>query len=196
MTSKQIERIQNRIAAVKRQLAAEKRKFGGYDDSRGARYLPTRYFIQLGDYAGGLRYIKWFNRNFPDDGGFPEFLFECTIILFKTDRLKKATAMAWETFRSNTYWFDHFFSRVITPVDKWEGSNTSRAEYTECLEYSSRQPELEDFSQWLAAFTSSENFVLCGMKFIEIQKRLKTTSGRDERLDLIRQEGRLGDYFK
>lgn len=53
MTPKQAERLIKKIAVIKRVLAAEKRKFGGYDDSRGLRYLPTRYYLQLGDYRGG-----------------------------------------------------------------------------------------------------------------------------------------------
>ncbi|UFH57660.1 hypothetical protein [Spirosoma sp. KNUC1025] len=53
MTPKQIQRLEKKIAAIKRALAAEKRKFGGYDDSRGLRYLPTRYYLQLGDIKGG-----------------------------------------------------------------------------------------------------------------------------------------------
>ncbi len=90
MTPKQAERLQKKIADIKRVLAAEKRKFGGYDDSRGLRYQPTEYYIKLADYAGVLRYLRWFARQFPDDAGFPDFLFECTILLFKTGKTKEA----------------------------------------------------------------------------------------------------------
>lgn len=83
MTPKQIERLRDKISRIKRTLAAEKRKFGWYDDSRGLRYLPTKYFVEIQDYKGGLGYLRWFSKNFPDDGGFPDFLFEWTIILFK-----------------------------------------------------------------------------------------------------------------
>lgn len=76
MTAKQIEKLQNKIADIKQALATEKRKFGGYDDSRGLRYLPTKYFIQLGDFLGGQAYTTWFDKNFSDDVGFPDFLFE------------------------------------------------------------------------------------------------------------------------
>jgi hypothetical protein len=66
MTPKQADRLRQQIAAIRRTLAAEK-KFGGYDDSRGLRYLPTRYYVQLTDFAGGLSYTRWFAKNFPDD---------------------------------------------------------------------------------------------------------------------------------
>src|SRR5699024_10525078 len=101
MTPKQAERLQKKISDIRRALAAEKRKFGAYDDSRGLRYLPTRYYMQLGDYRGGLTYLRWFSKNFPDDGGFPDFLFEWTVILFKSGRLKEAAQKAFETFCAN-----------------------------------------------------------------------------------------------
>jgi hypothetical protein len=42
MTPKQIEILKKKIADIRRTLAAEKRKFGVYDDSGGLRYLPTK----------------------------------------------------------------------------------------------------------------------------------------------------------
>src|SRR6266542_3206172 len=83
MTPRQTERIKKKVADIKRTLANEKKKLGGYDDSRGLRYLPTKFFIQLQDFQSGLTYTKWFQNNFLDDIGFPDFLFEWTIILFK-----------------------------------------------------------------------------------------------------------------
>jgi hypothetical protein len=50
----QTEKIKKKIADIKHILAAEKRKFGAYDGSRGLRYFPASYFVQLGDYKGGL----------------------------------------------------------------------------------------------------------------------------------------------
>lgn len=187
MTPKQIERTKKKIADIKRKLAAEKRKFGCYDDSRGLRYLPTKYFIQLGDYADGLTYFKWFNKNFPDDSGFPEFLFEWTIILFKTGKIKEAQQKAFQTFCSNPYWFDKFFGRAITPIDMWHNSNVTRPEYTKALEYSSTQPELTDFSSWLDSIISTPDFCNRSKQYIDIYKRLKTETDNEVRYYLLRQ---------
>ena len=89
MTPKQAERIKNKIKKIKTALAADKKRWGGfYDDSRGLRYIPPQLYIELNDFTGGLRYLNWFNKNFPDDSGYPDFLFEWTIVLFKTGRLK------------------------------------------------------------------------------------------------------------
>lgn len=191
MTPKQIERLKKKIADIKRTLTAEKRKFGGYDDSRGIRYLPTKYYIQLGDYSGGLTYTKWFNKNFPDDCGFPDFLFEWTIILFKNSKIKEAEKKAFETFCSNTYLFDKFFGRPIMPIDKWEGSNLDAPTFTKYFDYSSAQPELADFSEWLNKYISGEEFINRSDKYINIQKKLKTENDKETRHYLVMQARQL-----
>ena len=179
MTPKQIERAKKKIADIKRTLAAEKRKFGCYDDSRGLRYLPTKYFIQLGDYNGGQAYLKWFEKNFPDDGGFPEFLFEQTIIFFKCGKLKEAEQKAFQTFCSNPYWFDRFFDKPITQLDMWHSSNITRPEYTEALKYSSTEQNLADFTDWLNKLISTDDFINRSNKYVDIYRRLNTETDKE-----------------
>lgn len=191
LTPKQIEKLRAKISKIKRTLAAEKRKIGCYDDSRGLRYLPTRYFIRLGDYKGGLTYLKWFNKNFPDDAGFPEFLFESTIILFKNNKIKEAEKKGFQTFCSNIYWFDKFFGRQIVPVDMWYSSNITIPAYTNDLEYSSGQPDLTDFSEWLAKLIATENFANRSKKYIDVYKRLKTETDEETRSYLVKQAFQL-----
>lgn len=187
MTPKQIERAKEKIAGIKRTLAAEKRKFGCYDDSRGLRYQPPKYFIQLGDFSGGLTYLKWFDKNFPDDSGFPEFLFEQTIILFKAGKIKEAEQKAFQTFCSNPYWFDKFFGRPLLPLDIWHSSNTTRPEYTEALEYSSSHPGLAEFSDWLEKLLLTDRFVTRSNKYIDIYRKLKTETNQEMRSYLVQQ---------
>ena len=191
MTPKQIERLKKKIADIKRSLAAEKRKFGCYDDGRGLRYLPTKYLIQLTDYSGGLTYTKWFDKNFPDDRGFPDFLFEWAIILFKCGKIKEAEKKAFQTFCSNTYLFDKYFGRQIIPIDKWEGSNLEIPAFTKYLDYSSDQKELADFTQWLDTLISTQSFTNKSNKYIEIQKRLKTEGDRETRQYLVKAANQL-----
>lgn len=90
-------------------------------------------------------------------------------------------------FCSNTYLFDKFFGRPITPVDKWEGSNLAVAGFTEYLDYSSRQEELADFSVWLDKLISTEHFINRSNKYIDIYKRLKTEKDKETRHYLVMQ---------
>lgn len=193
MTPKQQERIKNKIKKIKAALAADKKYWGGqYHDGRGLRYMPPQLYIELNDFTGGLRYFNWFNKNFPDDSCYPDFLFEWTIILFKTGRLKEAEKKAFETFCSNTYLFDIFFGRQVTELKKYEGSNLETQKFADnqfC--YSNTQDNLTDFSEWLDKFISTEKFILLGNKFLDIQKRLETENDTETRHYLIQHERQL-----
>jgi hypothetical protein len=187
MTPNQTERLKRKIAEIKQILAAEKRRYGCYDDSWGLRYLPTGYFVRLGDYAGGVAYLKWFYRNFPDDGGCPEFLFESAILFFKTGRSKEAEKAVFQTFCSNPYWIDRFFDRRLTPLDIWHSSNLTTVEYTEALTYSSKDPDLDDFSGWLHEVTLTDDFTRRSNRNIGIYSRLKTETDKEMRRLLIKE---------
>ena len=193
MTPKQQERIKNKIKKIKAALAADKKYWGGqHHDGHGLRYIPPQLYIELKNYTGGLRYFNWFNKNFPDDSGYPNFLFEWTIILFKTGRLKKAERKAFETFCSNAYLFDIYFGRQVTNSKKWEGSNLESQEFADqqfC--YSTKQNNLADFSEWLDKFIRTENFILLSNQFIDIQKRLETESDTETRYYLIHYKRKL-----
>jgi tetratricopeptide (TPR) repeat protein len=191
MTPKQIEKLKKKIADIKRILAAEKRKFGAYDDSRGLRYLPTGYFVQLGDYKDGLAYLKWFYKNFPDDGGFPEFLFDSAILLFKAERFNEAANAAFQTFCSNPYWIDHFLGGPRVPLDIWQSSNLMQVEYTQALTYTSDQPDLLDFSDWLRDLISTEEFIRRSIRYVEIYRQLKTETDKESRRRLVQEAFQL-----
>jgi hypothetical protein len=197
MTEKQIERVKTKIKKIKAALAADKKRWGGfYDDSRGLRYAPPRLYIQIADFSGGLRYMNWFQKNFPDDSCYPDFLFEWTIILFKTGRLKEAEKKAFQTFCHNTYLFDKFFNKEIIPIDKFESSNLEVAEFIKSsFDYIHSQDNLTDFSEWLNNFIKTEKFVQQSNKLIEINKRLKNEKDSETRWYLIEQADQLEKEF-
>ncbi len=193
MTPKQEERLKGKIKKIKAALAADKRIWGGYHhDGQGLRYAPPQFYIQLNDFKGGLRYLNWFNKTFPDDSGYPDFLFEWTIILFKTGRLKEAEKKAFQTFIRNTYLFDKFLGKPITIIDKWEGSNLERAGYAmNYFKYSKHQENLLDFSAWLDNLLQTEKFKDLAVRYIEIKKRLKNEHDYETRSSLVNQSDQL-----
>ncbi len=175
MTPKQIERIQIKISKIKRELAADKKRHGGYfDDSRGLRYLPPELYLKLQDYKGALRYYNWFNKNFPDDSGFPIFLFEWSLTLFKNGKFKEAEKKVLETFFSNIYLIHKFLNKEYLPIEISERSNWEISTLADSLIYTNSEIEFKDFSDWLSKFVDSEKFQKYASKFIEIEERLKT----------------------
>ena len=195
MTSKVILKIRKSIVNIKRSLAAEKRKFGCYDDGRGLRYLPPGLFIQLSDYSGGMTYLKWFNKNFPDDIGFPIFLFEWTIILFKCGKIKEAESKALQTYYSNTYLFDKYLNRPIVQLNKHEASNWETPSLASRLPYSCVDVELNDFGAWLNGFTASDRFNDFKQKYMEVNTRLKNETDEETRHYLVMQNIQLRDLI-
>ncbi|MCM5530647.1 hypothetical protein [Parasegetibacter sp. NRK P23] len=195
MTPKKIEALKTKISKIKRTLAADKRKYGCYDDSRGIRYLPVKYFIELEDYKGGLAYLRWFSKNFPDDIGFPDFLFEWTIVLFKSGRIKEATKKAFETFYANTYLFDQFFGKPLIQIDKWEGSNLQTISFAQTLQYSYIEPSLKDFADWLEQTILEDEFHMRCDLYIDIQRQLRTERDQERRSDLVAQIRDLVDSY-
>ena len=187
MTPRQQERIKNKIKKIKAALAADKKRWGGfYHDGQGLRYSPPGLYIQLGDFSGGLRYLNWFNKNFPDDSGYPDFLFEWTVILFKTGRLKEAEKKVFQTFTSNTYLLDKFLGRPVIPIDKWEGSNVEVIDFAlDHFDYTPKQENLSGFAEWLDEFTKTERFISLAAKYIDIQKRLKNEKDMETRHYLV-----------
>jgi hypothetical protein len=197
MTENQAERIRNKIKKIKAALAADKKYWGGYyHDGSGLRYLPLQHYIKLEDYTGGLRYINWFNKNFPDDGCHPDFLFECSVILFKTGRLKEAEKKAIETFCDNTYIFDKLFGLSFTEIKKWESSLMASKDYAiKHFSYSGKEDHLADFIQWLEKITTTDKFVSFCSEFISIMQALKTEEEPKKRKALLDEERKITEEY-
>jgi len=187
MTDRQINSVRTKIEKIKKALADDKRHWGGqYHDGRGLRYLPPEYYLKIEDYAGALRYFNWFQKNFPDDSCFPDFLFAWTITLFYKDKLEDARKMAYRTYFRNTYLFDKYFGRPIVPTEKWEGSNLETPEYAEHFSYSSADNKLVAFTEWLRKLTNSDDFRQISKTFIDLNRRLKYLPAGVERTEIIR----------
>ncbi len=185
MTEKQRQRLRDKIEKIKRTLTAEKRRLGCFDDSRGLRYVPTELYVKLGDFKGGLKYLKWFDKNFPDDSGLPEFLFESTIILLKTDNIEKAEEKALKTYFSNTFLFDKYFLREPESPDKMTNSNTQELDWLKDFHLTHDQDELLEFSDWLNKFTKTEKFKHTVDEFGTIRKELETEPVGQRRTMLV-----------
>lgn len=187
MTPKQADRLRREITAIRRTLAAEKRKFGGYDDSRGLRYLPTRYYVQLADFAGGLTYLRWFWRNFPTDVGFADFLFEATIILVKQGKLVEAARQAMATYRADRQLLARFLDAPAPPAEAWENAPLTAEAYARYFATLGSPNTLLDVTEWISELTSSEEFVARAEQFSDLHRQLHGEQDREKRRHLLDQ---------
>jgi hypothetical protein len=186
MTEKQIERVKARIQKYKRALAADKKYWGGqYHDGQGIRYIIPEQFIKIEDYKGGLRYLNWFEKNFPDDSGFPIFLFEWAFILFKCNKLIEAENKAHRTFFSNTYLFDKFLEKEPLRIDKEESSNWEYESLVDNFPYSRKDREFMEFASWTEKVLSSRIFLDKANEFMDIERKLKSEPVGKKRTELV-----------
>ena len=195
MTEKQAERIRLKIKKIRAALAAERKFFGGfYDDSRGQRYLPPRYYIQLADWTGGLTYFRWFLKNFPDDCGFGEFWLEAAIIYYKSGKMDQAEMMAYRTFFSNAYVLDVFFGRPVR--DKLSDLGQSHSlEFAERLPYSAGQAGLGDFADWLEECTGSSAFIKVRDDYTNLYQKINALNVSKERSALLKEASELESQY-
>lgn len=195
MSPKQIDIIKNKISRIKLDLANEKKRYGGHIDRGGLRYLPPELYLKLNDYKGALRYFNWFHKNFDDDLGFPIFLFEWSITLFKCKKFKEAEKMVLKTFFSNTYLIDKFFDKEFLELGLKEESNWEKRELVENLIYHHSIAELIDFSSWLSEFSNSPKFYQYANEFIDIERQLMSEPVGIKRSKLVnRRFSLLNDY--
>lgn len=192
MTPKQVERIQGKIKKLKAALSRDKRQWGGYyHDGKGLRYLIPRLYLQLRDYKGGQRYFNWFHKEFPDDSGYPDFMFEWSVILFMNGKTRDAEKKLFEAYCRNTYIIDKFIGKEIIPIEKWEGSNLEDAEFVNHFNYSSKDEDLTSFSEWLTGIVASEKFIRATEKYIETEKKLLHEKDYATRCLLVEQQRQL-----
>jgi hypothetical protein len=186
MTEKQIERVKIKIDKYKKALAADKRHWGGeYHDGQGIRYIIPEQYIKIKDYKGGLRYFNWFKKTFPDDIGYPIFLFEWTFVLFQNGKLQDAEKKAHATFFSNTYMFDKFLGKEPLQLDKNESSNWESESLLQYFHYSSKDIAFEAFANWLETVLQSRLFLDKANEFIELERQLKNESVGKRRTEIV-----------
>jgi hypothetical protein len=186
MTEKQIERVKIKIDKYKKALAADKRHWGGqYHDGQGIRYIIPEQYIKIKDYKGGLKYFNWFDKTFPDDSGYPIFLFEWTFILYQNNNLQDAEKKAHQTFFSNTYLFDKFLGKESLQLDKNESSNWEFESLVQYFHYSSKDIEFLAFADWLEAVLQSRTFLDKANEFIALERQLKDEPIGKRRTEIV-----------
>ncbi|HPT73108.1 MAG TPA: hypothetical protein PLE74_12610, partial [Candidatus Cloacimonadota bacterium] len=166
MTPIEKQNLLDEIERIKASIETEVQLLDGYNDELREVYLPIQYYLKLDDYKTGLKYLRWYQKIVHGDVGAPDFIFECSLILFMNDKLKEAKRKAVEAFFNNTYIFDKFFGRELAPIDKLESWDNEKPEYLADFKYSSTQPQLAAFSQWLSEFERSDKFQSISKRFI------------------------------
>jgi len=185
MTEKQIERIRTKITRVKRALADDKKRWGGYyDDSGGIRYMVPSLYLKIRDFKGAMNYFRWFDKNFPDDCCYGEFLLEWSITLFKLGKVEDARQMIIDVYLEDTRVLNKFFGKEVTMVDETIDSFELDWSAEQVLGYSAEEKDWADFAVWLNVVLTSEPFLSISKEYLDIQRQLKMESDPAKRSNL------------
>jgi hypothetical protein len=188
MTPAQITRIQTRIIKLRKILAAERARFGGYDDSAGRRYTILNLYVSAADYKGAFVYLRWFFKNFPDDSGFPFFWVEACMTYFYNKKVDQARSMAFNAFVSNPSIWEVFFTGTATEVEGIKpSSNWEELELALQLPYRANQDQYGDFSSWLQECLADPQMQELIQTYFDLKLKLSTTPVGQLRTSLVEQ---------
>jgi len=188
MTPAQITRIQTKIIKLRKILAAERARFGGYDDSAGNRYTILNLYVSIADFKGALIYLRWFLKNFPDDSGFPFFWVEVCMTYFYNKKLDQARSMAFNAFASNPYIWEVFFTGTATEVEGMKStSNWEGVELALQLPYRADQEQYAQFATWLQTCLAEPKMQELIQIFFDLKLKVSTTPVGPLRTSLVKQ---------
>ena len=188
MTSEQISLIKTKIIKLRKILATERARFGGYDDSAGRRYTILNLYVSIADYKGAAVYLRWFFKNFPDDSGFSFFWVEACITYFYNNKLDQARSMAFKAFVANPYTWEVFFTGTATevpgikPNSNWEG-----VELALQLPYRADQEQCAQFATWLQTCLAEPKMQDLIQTYFDLKLKLPITPVGTLRTSLVEQ---------
>lgn len=184
MTEKQIERIKLSIKKHRAALTAEKRKFGGFDDSAGRRYFISDLYMRIADYKGAITYKKWFDKNFPDDIGGPLLSLNWSIAYYGLGQITETKIYTIDTAFQNIYLHGLLLEREVTRIDIYE-HGYDMFEFAQSMIKDSKKVVTQPYLDWLSTFVDTDEYKAPINKFITLNKLLKDENNRDKRIELI-----------
>lgn len=191
MTEKQIEKIKKKIRSYRALLSAEKRKFGGYDDSRGTRYVIAEFYIRIKDFKGAQRYYNWFAREFDQDVGFPDFNLFWAMTLYENKKITEAIRKVYKTVFSNTYLLDLICDKNPQSIDKSETWGAESLSYAKQIEDECKKIITPGFKNWVCEVIETDDFKNNMNRFISLQKLIKDENPGKQRNALLNASGTL-----
>ncbi len=181
---KRTETIKKHIEKYEKYLQSEKRKFGGYHDGGGIRYLIGSYYMLAGDIEGALQYYKWFKKAFQDDGGEPGQYLSWTLALYKSGDLKKAYSKFLQTLFKNPYVIARLIGiDYVLPYKP--GSNVPTKEWSDWIPDEIYNLWDGEAKIWIKESFYSEKTQELLIKFNDLGKKLETEPVGPKRSKLV-----------
>lgn len=185
MTEKQIDKIKLSIRKLRAVLTAEKRLYGGFDDSAGRRYDICGLYLRIADYKGAITYKKWFDKNFPDDCGGPLLSLNWAISHFELGQINKAKIYTIDTAFQNVYLHSLLLDIEIKRIDMYDWHDM--LEFAELVVNDCKKLSTKAYLDWLKNFMDTDEYKESISSFIALNKLLKYENDQDKRIELLDQ---------
>jgi hypothetical protein len=184
-------RVRARLRSYERKLQKEKEQYGHYGDGAGNRYHVGPHYLLLGDNDCALDAFRWFEQEFPDDGGEPEHLLCWSLALHRVGNEIGAARRLRQAMLSNLYLVPHLIGSPIAVLDIWHGSNVADRSYLDFIQEAYLELWTEAEREWAASLYNSPGFQSVRARYIEIGKLLDTTRPGHERSRLVEEQSEL-----
>lgn len=178
-------RLKSRARRLLKALKAERRRFGGFDDSGGKRYRIGPLFMQAGALDEALDFYRAFDRWFPDDAGEPMNCFFWALALHRAGDAGGAEDRLLQTLVSNLYLLPALLGETVLREDMEHTSNWDVPEYvlSISLEFS---PLLSDGERdWIRSTLASERLTRVRQAYVEAHTAVRRAKNLAERRAII-----------
>ncbi|WP_288014789.1 hypothetical protein [Sphaerochaeta sp.] len=162
--------LSNTITRIRTSLSTFKREYGWIDDGAGDRYYLAYLYFLLDDNRRSSEYMRWFNREFPDDIGEPVQLLCMALMLHRMG--KDGSSMLGRTMCSNIYLLPFILDEKAEQVDMWYGCNYEESDYLDETPKVIVNAITDKDRQWLYEVYHSDKLQAALHRLIEINKKL------------------------
>ncbi len=183
--------LSSRITKIRSQLSSFKREYGFIDDGSGARYYLFYLYFLLGDNRRSSEYIRWFEKEFPDDANEPTQLLCWAFILHRGG--KDGERKLAETMLSNIYLLPHILGGRMAKADMWHSCSDEDPEYLEWVPAEIIEAITTEDKTWIEEQYFSDSFQKVLKRHIEINHELLITPPGEERSALVKEAHSLLD---
>ena len=183
--------IRERIRRYERNLKKEKETFGAIHDGAGKRYLLGPLYLLAEDLDGALESFRWFEKEFPDDGGEPIHRLSWALALFRSGDHEGAKQKLREAMLTNLYLIPHLLGQTVQEIDMWHGSNLEEPSHLDEMPEEFFSIWDEGALRWAAQLYQGEEFQAVAARYIEIHRRLEDLRPGVERSRLVREASAL-----
>ncbi len=162
--------LSNTITRIRTSLSSFKREYGFIHDEAGDRYYLAYLYFLLDDNRRSSEYMRWFNREFPDDIGEPFQLLCMALMMHRMG--KDGFSMLGRTMCSNIYLLPFILDEKPEQVDMWYGYSFEKPVYLDEIPKVIVNAITDDDRQWLNEVYHSDKLQTALHRLIEINKEL------------------------